>query len=313
MIPQLAMMQIMPAWSVANGYAVIGSNTGVHDTVVRQMAATGAERKSIRDTPGYKEAAAKLPDNLVTLNYADSRTQYTQMMTAVQQFWPMASMFAAQAGVKLPPALPSLSEIIKDMKPSLRSCWLDSEGLHTQYRGPGVDVSLSSVAGAAVGAGILMPALAKAREQARSVASMSNLKQIGLGLIMYADDHQGTWPADLEQAKSYWPNARVLESPRKPKNFAGPSYIYLPGQPKTPDPRNVVAYENPGYCTDRINVLFADGHVEAMKPEAFQSALKETCERLGKPLPEIKFKGEGEGEGKPRPPRPPRPGKSPQA
>jgi prepilin-type processing-associated H-X9-DG protein len=298
MIPQLAMMQIMPAWSVANGYAVIGSNTGVHDTVVRQMAATGAERKSIRDTPGYKEAAAKLPDNLVTLNYADSRTQYTQMMTAVQQFWPMASMFAAQAGVKLPPALPSLSEIIKDMKPSLRSCWLDSEGLHTQYRGPGVDVSLSSVAGAAVGAGILMPALAKAREQARSAASMSNLKQIGLGLIMYADDHQGTWPADLEQAKSYWPNARILESPRKPKDFAGPSYIYLPGQPKTPDPRNVVVYENPGYCTDRINVLFADGHVQAMKPEAFQSALKETCERLGKPLPEIKFKGEGEGEGK---------------
>jgi prepilin-type processing-associated H-X9-DG protein len=298
MIPQLAMMQIMPAWSVANGYAVISSNTGVHDTVVRQMAATGAERKSIRDTPGYKEAAAKLPDNLVTLNYADSRTQYTQMMTAVQQFWPMASMFAAQAGVKLPPALPSLSEIIKDMKPSLRSCWLDSEGLHTQYRGPGVDVSLSSVAGAAVGAGILMPALAKAREQARSAASMSNLKQIGLGLIMYADDHQGTWPADLEQAKSYWPNARILESPRKPKDFAGPSYIYLPGQPKTPDPRNVVVYENPGYCTDRINVLFADGHVQAMKPEAFQSALKETCERLGKPLPEIKFKGEGEGEGK---------------
>ena len=311
MIPQLAMMQIMPAWSVANGYAVIGSNTGVHDTVVKQMAATGAERKSIRDTPGYKEAAAKLPENLVSLYYADSRTQYTQMMTGLQQFWPMASMFAAQAGVKLPPALPSLGEIIKDMKPSLRSRWLDAEGLHTQYRGPGVDVSLSSVAGAGVGMGVALPAVAKAREQARSVTSMSNLKQIGLGLIMYADDHEGTWPADLEQAKSYWPNARVLESPRKPKDFAGPSYIYLPGQPKTPDPRNVVAYENPGYCTDRINVVFADGHVEAMKPEAFRSAVKETCERLGKPMPEVKFKGEGED--KLRPPQPPRPGKSPQA
>jgi len=290
MIPQLAMMQIMPAWSVANGYAVIGSNAGVHDTVVKQMAATGAERKSIRDTPGYKEAAVKLPENLVALNYADSRTQYTQMMTGLQQFWPMASLFAAQAGLKLPPALPSLESIIKDMKPSCRSRWLDSDGLHMQYQGPGVEVSMSSVAGAAVGMGVALPALAKAREQARSVASMSNLKQIGLGLIMYADDHQGTWPADLEQAKSYWPNARVLESPRKPKDFAGPSYRYLPGQPKTPDHRNVVAYENPEYCTDRINVLFADGHVEAMKPEAFRTALKETCERLGKPMPEIKFK-----------------------
>jgi prepilin-type processing-associated H-X9-DG protein len=301
------MMQIMPAWSVANGYAVIGMNAGVHDAAVKQMTATGAEHKSIRDTPGYREVAAKLPENVVCLNYADSRTQYTQMMTMLQQFWPMASMFAAQAGLQLPPALPALGEIIKDMKPSLRFRWLDSEGLHMQYQGPGLEVSLSSVAGAAVGMGVALPALAKAREQARSVTSMSHLKQIGLGLIMYADDHQGNWPADLEQAKSYWPNGRVLESPRKPKDFAGPSYIYLPGQPKTPNPRNVAVYENPGYCTDRINVLFADGHVEAMKPEAFRNALRETCERLGKPMPEIKFKGEGEV--KPRPPRPPRPGR----
>ncbi len=308
MIPQLAMMQVMPAWSVANGYAVISSNAGVHDTVVKQMAATGAQRKSIRDTPGFKEVAAKLPANVVTLNYADSRTQYTQMMTGLQQFWPMASMFAAQAGLQLPPTLPSLSEIIKDMKPSLRSRWLDAEGLHMQYRGPGLDVSLSSVGGAAVGMAVVMPALAKAREQARSAASMSNLKQIGLGLIMYADDHQGNWPADLEQAKSYWPNARVLESPRKPKDFAGPSYIYLSGQPKTIDPGNVVVYENPGYCTDKINVLFADGHVQAMKPEAFRNALQETCARLGKPMPEIKFKGEDNA----RSLRPFSPGKSPQ-
>jgi prepilin-type processing-associated H-X9-DG protein len=313
MIPQLAMMQVTPTWSVGNGYAVIGSNPGVHDTAVKLMAATGTERKSIRDTPGYKEATAKLPNNLICLNYADSRTQYTQMMTMAQQFWPMASMFAAQAGVKLPAMLPSLGPIIKDMKPSLQTRWLDSEGLHMQYQGPGLEVSLSGVAGAAVGMGVALPAMAKAREQARNAASMSHLKQIGLGLITYANDHQGNWPADLEQAKSYWPDSRVLESPREPKDFAGPGYIYLPGQPKTPNPRNVVVYENPGYCTDRINVSFADGHVESMKPDAFRSALKETCERLGKPVPEIKFKGEGEGGAQPRPPRPPRPQRSTQA
>ncbi len=311
MIPQLAMMQIMPAWSIANGYAVIGSNVGVHDTVVKQMAVTGAQRKSIRDTPGYKEAAAKLPANIVTLNYADSRTQYTQMMTGLQQFWPMASMFAAQAGVKLPPVLPSLEPIIKDMKPSLRSRWLDAEGLHMQYQGPGVDVSLSSVAGAGVAMGVALPALAKAREQARNVASMSNLKQIGLGLHMYGKDHQDNLPADLEQAKSYWGNARVLESPRKPKDSAGPSYIYIPGQSLSMNPGNMVAYENPEFSADSINVLFLDGHVERMKPDAFRRELKETYERLGKPMPEIKFKGEGEV--KPRPPQPPKPAKSTQA
>ncbi len=314
MIPQLAMMQIMPAWSVANGYAVIGSNAGVHDTVVKQMAATGAERKSIRDTPGYKEAAAKLPGDLVTLNYADSRTQYTQMMTMVQQFWPMASMFAAQAGLKLPAALPSLESIIKDMKPSLRSRWLDSDGLHMQYRGPGVEVSVSSVAGAAVGMGILMPALAKTREVAYRKTSQANLQGIGKACLLYANDNGDKLPPDLQAlVKEVELSPKSLESKRKPKDFNGPSYIYIPGQTVSMYPGNIVAYENPEFCTDGVNVLFLDSHVEFMKPEAFRQELKGTYERLGKPMPEIKFKGEGEGEGKPRPPRPPRPGKSTQA
>ena len=313
MIPQLAMMQVTPAWSVGNGYAVIGSNPGVHDTVVKLMAATGAQRQSIRDTPGYKEATAKLPKDLLCLDYADSRTQYTQMMTMAQQFWPMALMFAAQAGFKLPPTLPSLESIIKDMKPSCRARWLGADGLYTQYQGPGLEVSLSSVAGAGVAMGVALPALAKARDQARNAASMSNLKQIGLGLHMYGKDHQDNLPADLEQAKSYWGNARVLESPRKPKDSAGPSYIYIPGQSLSMNPGNMVAYENPEFSADSLNVLFLDGHVERMKPDAFRRELKETYERLGKPMPEVKFKGEGESGAKPRPPRPPRPGTSTQA
>jgi prepilin-type processing-associated H-X9-DG protein len=79
------------------------------------------------------------------------------------------------------------------------------------------------------------------------------------------------------------------------------------------NPGNIVAYENPQFRADGVNVLFLDGHVESMKPDAFRQELKETYERLGKPMPEIKFKGEGEDVTKPRPPRPPGPGRSPQA
>lgn len=160
MIPQLAMMQVMPVWSVVNGYAVMGSNAGLHDAAVKQTVSTGADRKSIRGTAGYKEAASRLPDNLISLDYADSQTQYTQAMAGLQQFWPMAAMFAAQAGFKLPPVLPSLGEIIKGMKPSCQSVWAGSDGIYGQYQGPGLEVGLSTVAGVAVGAGVLMPALA---------------------------------------------------------------------------------------------------------------------------------------------------------
>jgi len=37
--------------------------------------------------------------------------------------------------------------------------------------------------------GILMPALGRARDQARTIGCRSNLKQYGIGLRMYLDDN----------------------------------------------------------------------------------------------------------------------------
>jgi len=45
-------------------------------------------------------------------------------------------------------------------------------------------------------AAMLLPALAKAREQARKAACLSNLKQIGVALHMYADDFKEKFPYD---------------------------------------------------------------------------------------------------------------------
>jgi prepilin-type processing-associated H-X9-DG protein len=293
-IPQLAMMGMTPAWSIAKDYAVIGSNAAMHDAAVKQMAATGEDRKSIRDTAGYKEIASRLPENPVSLRYVDSRTRYTQAMAMLQQFWPMAAMFATQAGLQLPPTLPQLGPIINDMKPSYEVTWIAPDGLYSQYRGDGIEASLSSVAGAAVGLGVALPALAHARERAKEVASMSNLKQIGLAVIMYADDHDGNFPADLQGLGKYLGNSseRVLQSPRKPKGFTGPSYIYIPGQTMKVSAQNILAYENPAFAGDKINAVFMDGHVEAMKPDQFREALEATYKALGKPMPEIKLQGE---------------------
>ncbi len=47
----------------------------------------------------------------------------------------------------------------------------------------------------AILAAILFPVFAKAREKARQAACQSNLKQIGIGLVMYAQDYDETYPA----------------------------------------------------------------------------------------------------------------------
>ena len=38
---------------------------------------------------------------------------------------------------------------------------------------------------------MLLPALSKAREKARSISCTSNLKQLALANAMYTDDHEG--------------------------------------------------------------------------------------------------------------------------
>ena len=43
-------------------------------------------------------------------------------------------------------------------------------------------------------AAILFPVFARARESARRTSCLSNLKQIGLGIMMYVQDYDETYP-----------------------------------------------------------------------------------------------------------------------
>ncbi|MDQ0288203.1 DUF1559 family PulG-like putative transporter [Oligosphaera ethanolica] len=51
----------------------------------------------------------------------------------------------------------------------------------------------------AILAAMLLPALSKAREKARSISCSSNLKQMGLGLLQYLDDGDARFPMGMTQ------------------------------------------------------------------------------------------------------------------
>jgi prepilin-type N-terminal cleavage/methylation domain-containing protein len=63
----------------------------------------------------------------------------------------------------------------------------------------------------AILAAILFPVFAQAREKARAISCISNLKQIGLSLIMYTQDYDEAFPAATADPNSNGGCAPLLD------------------------------------------------------------------------------------------------------
>jgi len=53
----------------------------------------------------------------------------------------------------------------------------------------------------AILAGLLLPALAKAKAKAQRITCVNNLKQLGLGFTIWADDHEDRYPSVVDSAE----------------------------------------------------------------------------------------------------------------
>lgn len=96
----------------------------------------------------------------------------------------------------------------------------------------------------AILAGMLLPALSRAKESGRRIACINNLKQLGLSVIMYADDNEGKQPTrTLSQPPGSWPTAlkdyykdlRILQCASDVPN---PATLSFPGNPTDSAPRS---------------------------------------------------------------------------
>jgi len=291
--PPLALMQLVPTWAVANGYAVIGSNTPLCKMGIEKV--LGTNQKSLIDTEGYRKVAARLPrQTIMSLSYTDCQTQFRQMIREAQQFWPMVVMFANQAGLKLPVVFPSLDRYIADMQPALAYSYADTSGFYSHYQGNAVEQTVLAGGAVAITSGVMLPSLTRAQSQVQQKVAMTKLRQLIITCIVYADEHDGKFPEQLEQLKDLFRDQDVFDSPRRPRDFPGPSYVYVQGHCLRPGylpaTKLVVIYENPAYCSDGVNVAFLDGHVEFLRPQEFLKVLAETYRLLGRQMPEVSFK-----------------------
>lgn len=145
----------------------------------------------------------------------------------------------------------------------------------------------------------IMGVFQKMQQQQKSTIGTSqtpakNLQQIAIACNIYADDNNGKLPSNLQELIEKGElSPKTLESPLKPEDFEGPSYIYIAGQSVNTKRAAdyIVVYENPQFCSDTITALLLDYQVETLKPDEFLRKLEATYKRLGKKMPDIKFKG----------------------
>ena len=133
-------------------------------------------------------------------------------------------------------------------------------------QGTVVELAINSKALQSVGRAVV-PLLAVARDDAKSIASMNNVHQLLTGLMQYATDHDGQWPDKLEQLKELLGGdesfKRVMTNPL---TGDAEGFIYQKPGGKMSDLKNpggmpVIWEAKDGRKNDAGAIGYADGHV----------------------------------------------------
>jgi prepilin-type processing-associated H-X9-DG protein len=126
--------------------------------------------------------------------------------------------------------------------------------------------------------------LAQARKQAQQTLSEATMRNMGQALQMYAQEHKGAFPGDLEELLRGAPEVLTLRQFTSPYNGKGPKSIdevnrkayvvYRPGLTPTSPGGEVILAERDSHDGGAV-FLFVDGHVEFV-PEPRATELMKT-------------------------------------
>ena len=180
--------------------------------------------------------------------------------------------------------LPTYMELMDGARASVSKTWIDGNDMrvHAQMDrsmlvnlvgGLGnVSATYIGASVAALGAGIVMPALGKAREAAKGAQSSAQLRQAFMAAATYAQANDGKMPESADALiEANMMTEQLLTSPDGPAGDGGADYWFkFNGQEMQYKSDEIVGYDRAMYAnTTNVAVLFGDGHVEIMDTWTF--------------------------------------------
>jgi type II secretory pathway pseudopilin PulG len=119
---------------------------------------------------------------------------------------------------------------------------------------------LVSIAVIALLIGIITPTLAHVKDAADKVVCASNLRQVGLGLTMYADDHEGRYPEGLATGDGTV-DPQIAHTGEDPNAWNGLGWLVADGYLSTPQ-----IFYCPAHQGEHTAEAYADGWMMLDQP-----------------------------------------------
>ena len=316
---------VAPAWAIQDGTLYVGLYPQFIASAAREARQSG---KSILDNPAFVKLRGQFDAKQIAgLSFNDLPKSAElgsgyQALVSLVRLLGVVDMF----GGELPePVVPPLHVIRPLLSVSGSVSWLDDEGYHVESRSPFPGSELLSEQGLIAQAGgafagtaiaaVLLPSMNRAQEMTNQMRSVSNLRQIGMCILLFSNENKGKYPDDLgELLKSQDVGMEVFVSPRTetalPGNRVGmdaaaqaawvnenSDYVYLgKGMTQGVNPETVVAYENSDRVEDGINLLFGDGHVEFLNMDfALDTINRQAGEKADEDEEEVEEAAPNEG------------------